>query len=131
MKTLPKGEAANLVMTVKDDNTVNLSHTVQVSKNDPRVQIENWVLDFTGVSHHKLLLLATRTIKIILQRDWRISPDRMKADKWDNRTFNVLDIISNMGKRSTKDPMAAAKNAIGKLSDAEFTELMENLGLNK
>ena len=131
MKTLPKGEAANLVMTVKDDNTVWLSHTVQVSKDDPRIQIEDRILDFTGVSHHKLLLLATRTIKIILQRDWRISPDRMKADKWDNRTFKVLDVIENMGKRSTKDPMTAAKNAIGKLSDAEFTELMENLGLNK
>ena len=124
MKTLPRGEAANLVIKSVGKYKLHLSHTVQVSKDAPRIQIEHWTLDFEGVTLEQLQILAAKTVKIWLQRKWSKDPKRMDAKRWDNCTFRVPAVIKEMGTRATADPLTAAERAFDKLTDAQVTALI-------
>ena len=126
MKTLPRGEAANLVIKSVGKYKLHLSHTVQPSKDSEiRIQIEHWTLDFEGVSAEDMQKLAARTVKIFLQRKWKKDPKRMNAKVWDNCTFSVLDVIKEMGTRVSADPLTAAERAFDKLTDAEVEALIK------
>lgn len=116
MQTLPRGEAANLVIKSVGKYKLHLSHTVQVNKDAVRVQIEHWTLDFEGVTLEQLQILAAKTVKIWLQRKWSKDPKRMDAKVWDNCTFRVPDVIKEMGTRATADPETAADKAFDKLT---------------
>ena len=124
MKTLPRGEAANLVIKSVGKYKLHLSHTVQENKDEVRVQIEHWTLDFEGVTLEELQILAAKTVKIWLQRKWSKDPKRMDAKVWDNCTFRVPAVIKEMGTRATADPMTAAERAADKLSDTEFEAMV-------
>ena len=124
MKTLAKSDPSNLVIEVLSETEVKLSHTVQASKNDLRIQIESWTFDFRGVTRSELLQLASRTVKIIKQRDWRVDKYRSNAKIWDNCTFKVRDVIDNLGRRAPVDAVTAAERALDKLSDEQLTALI-------
>lgn len=125
MKTLPRGEAANLTIKSTGEFRLHLSHTVQVSKDSPRIQLEHWTFDFEDVPMEELQKLAAKTVKIFLQRQWRNSKDRMKADVWDNRVFKITDVVKEMGARTTADPLTAAERALDKLTNEELIELIK------
>ena len=125
MKTLTKDQTSDLVIEILSDTKVKLSHTVQASKDDLRIQIESWIFDFEKVTRNELLQLASRTVKIIKQRDWRIASDRRNEKVWDNCTFSVRDVIDNLGKRVAVDAVTAAERAIDKLTSEQLAELMK------
>ncbi len=116
MKTLSGSDLSVQTIKVMSDTLVELSHTVRTSRDAPRVQIDSWKLDFENVSLAEILELASRTVKIIKQRDWTKAPDRNNAKKWDNITISVRAVVDNMGKRAVVDSVTAAERALDKLS---------------
>lgn len=124
MRTLSKDENANLQLTVKG-NIATVTHTAKVNRDDEARVEMTWNLDFEKVSKDDLLKLAARTVTIKQQAAWRKAADRMKAEKWDNVTFDVAAILA--AGRQPADPKARAITAISKLSKAEREEVLKAL----
>jgi len=123
LKALTKDEQATISMVASDDGQqCVVSHTVKESKDDDiRYQL-SWTFDFSKTTREDLLKLATRTICIKKQAEWRKSKDRMDGEKWDGITFMVDEVLAE-GRKSA-DPVTRAKGALNKLSKAERDALL-------
>ena len=124
MKTLARSDLSVLKTEVLDDNTVECALTVRKNKDANRVQIDKWTFNFTDVTPAERLVLATKTCKIISQREMTKSKDYSSAKIWEGRTFHVRNMIDEMGKRETVDAVTAAERAIAKLSESELEAIL-------
>ena len=124
LKALTKDEQATISMTANaDTSTCVVSHTVKESGDaDIRYQL-SWTFDFSNTSREDVLKLATRTICIKKQAEWRKAKDRMDGEKWDGVTFKVDEVLAET--RKSADPVTRAKSALNKLSEAERMALLE------
>jgi hypothetical protein len=104
---------------------VLVSHTVKESQaDDVRFQL-GWTFDFSKTSREDVLKLATRTICIKKQAEWRKAKNRMDAKIWDNVTFMVDEVLAE-GRKSA-DPVTRAKGALSKLTKAERAVLIADM----
>lgn len=126
LRSLTKDEQATISMVAEEaTKRCVVSHTVKESKDDDiRYQL-SWTFDFSNTSYDDVLKLATRTICIKKQAEWRKSKDRMDAAKWDNVTFMVDEVLAET--RKSADPLTRAKSALNKLGAAERKALLEAL----
>ena len=124
MKTLARSDLSVLKIEVIDDDTVQCALTVRKNKDANRVQIDKWTFDFVGVTSSERLVLATKTCKIISQREMTKSKDYNNEKVWEGRTFNVRSMIDEMGKRETVDAVTAAERAIAKLTESELEAII-------
>ena len=126
MRKLTKDEKANLSLTVDEKTKVStVVHTVKENRTtDVRTELK-WHFDFTGVTFKQLLEIATRWVCIKMQADWRKAADRMKAEKWDNVTFKVVDILAE--RRRQADPKTRVLNAAMKMSKEDREAFIKQL----
>lgn len=124
MRTLTKDENANRAISI-DGKNVKCVHTVKTGRDEPVRYELTWTFDFGEVNADELLELAVRNVLIRTQQDWRAAKDRMKEEKWDNKTFSVRGILDET--RKSADPFARAKAAAGKLSKEEREALIKEL----
>lgn len=126
MRTLTKYEQANRTLTADaGGKTVEVVHTVRPDQDDPNRYELVWRFNFENVTPAELLKLATKTILIICQRDWRKAKNRMDENVWDNRTFNVRDVLDEA--RKTADPAQRARSAASKLGREDKMALLKQL----
>lgn len=126
IKTLTKTDAAERSTTVSGER-VHTIRTVKPDKDAVDRYVTEWTFDFEGVTHDELLTLATRATVIDTQRVWRTAKDRM-SDAWGKRTISVREMLDAERKAGgAADPATRAKNAVGKMTDAEKAELLKFL----
>lgn len=126
IKTLTKTDNAVRETTVAGE-TVRTIRTVKPDKDATDRYVTDWTFDFQNVTHDELMTLAVRATVIDTQRVWRAAKDRM-SDAWGVRTISVREMLDAERKAGgAADPATRAKNAIGKMSDAEKAELLKFL----
>lgn len=113
MRKLTKDEQSNKTCQI-DGIKVRIKHTVKPDKDSPVRYELNWTFDFFNVDPKELLTLATRSVVIMQQAEWRKSDKPLDEATWDNVTFKVRDMID--GKRRTATPVQKVKRAVAKLS---------------
>lgn len=127
-KLQPIKEDENASISIAVDEKAmraTVSHTVKENRASPARYQLKWVFDFSETPMVDVLKLATRTICIKVQADWRKAKDRMDAEKWQDATFKVEQVLAE-GRKSA-DPVTKAKSAVSKLSKAEREALIAEL----
>ena len=124
LKPMGDDEQGTLNVSV-EGKIATVRHTVRPdSGSSNRFNLE-WRFDFADVSQKELVELATRTVLIRKQGEWRKAQDRMNATVWDNVVFAVRDILDS--KRKTADPFQRLMSQIGKMSAGEKAAIMKTL----
>lgn len=123
MKTLSKDDQATIETTAIDDKNVKVVHTVKPDKDSPVRYNLTWTFNFAGVLPRDILKLATRSLRIDMQRQWRESDDKLNESVWDNVTFNVAEILAGTRERST-NKVAKAEKLLSELSAEQLAELL-------
>lgn len=128
MRTIGKDEAAKRETEIVGD-VVKCVRTVRASGTDDVRCVVNWAFDFTDVSIGERLELATRTMVISTQTQWRALSDAVRmSNSWADRTIRVRDILDAERKRgASASPSVMAERAIGKMSADEKKALLERL----
>lgn len=121
---IAKGEQATITRTVKGDK-VTCTHSVKASNDDPNRYNLRWTFNFANVSQEEILTLASKAVLIDKQGSWRKADDRMNAEKWQDATFNVRDMLDN--RRQALDPTERVTKVAAKMSKAERDELIKKL----
>ena len=121
-------EATRSITPDADNHKVVCVHTVKPDANSPTRYELKWTFDFTDVTPAELLALAGRTVLITQQAAWRKLPtdkERLDADKVDNVTYRVRDMLDN--KRTAASPATRVVNAVAKMSPEERAALLAEL----
>lgn len=106
MRLVKQGEKRNVGMKV-DGQIVRVKH---VTLNKPAKQhFElDWTFDFSGVPQHDLLRLAARGLVIDQRPKFKSEKSYQKLEAWDNRQFNVTELLRREKVRKTREEKAAA-----------------------
>lgn len=126
MRKLTKDETSNKSIAVNVEKKVGkVTHTVKPSaKDDTRYELI-WNMDFSKCTDEQILGLATRSITIMKQNDWRRDDKRTDARKWHNVTFDVAAEMS--GRRQAADPAQKVVTQASKLDADQRAELIKQL----
>ncbi len=125
LQAIPTGEQATLRTTI-EGTVAHLVFSVKENGDNgaPRYNLEQ-SLDFVNVSDAEMIELASKPLRIDIQSTWRKAKDRMDADVWQDRTWNVREMLDQT--RQKADPAQKVLNAAAKMSAAERTALMDLL----
>lgn len=87
------------------------------------------VIDFSGCSQAEIIELATRTVVIDLQRQWRVLAASNLANATRANPFSKVNVKAAIvdATRKTATPIAKAKSAASKLTDAEKRAMIAEL----
>ncbi len=123
MQPIPAGEQATLKTTIEGEiATVIFTVKPNHDPGAPRFNLTQ-VFNFEDISREELIGLAVRPLRIDVQSVWRSAKDRMDADVWQDRTWNVRAMLDQT--RQKADPTTTAERAIKKLTKAERDELFK------
>ncbi len=114
----------------RDANVVDIIHYVKQDKDAPTFEMK-WSLDFTDIDRDTLVELASRTIHIRLQGDWRKDPRALaEPSNWE-KVHSVKGYLERERKRggTTANPLEAAMKALNKMSVEEKALLLKALGV--
>ncbi len=114
LRTTIVGLVAEIVFSVKPDG----------EKGTPRYNLEQ-ALDFENVTEAELIELASKPLRIDIQATWRAAKDRMDANVWQGRIWNVRAMLDQT--RQKADPTAKVLKVAEGMSRAERNSLMELL----
>lgn len=84
-----------------------------------------WVLNYENCTREQLLELASRSMVINLQRQFR--SEKGTDDKWNNRTFDVAEVLAESKKRMPVDPRVAALKLLGTMNEDEREAFLAEL----
>ena len=100
-------------------NVTNVTCKTKLDRNSVNRVVTRLELDWTGVEVDQLRELATKSVIIALQAEWRPAGEIPKE-----ASVAVAELLNRGRKpRATMAPAAAAAKAVEKLSDAELEAL--------
>ncbi len=112
LNTSIEGKIATVVFSVKPNG----------EKGTPRYNLTQ-TFDFENVSEVELIALAVKPLRIDVQSVWRSAKDRMDADVWQDRKWNVRSMLDQT--RQKADPTVKVLKDAESMSQAERNALME------
>jgi len=83
----------------------------------------NFTLDFSGCTTEEILGLATKTVVIDIQRMIRSAGSIEGIESFNNREYDVADLIRN--RRTGKTALERAEMQLAKLSPEELQALLQ------
>lgn len=130
MRKILKGEQVSRGVHIRG-NTAVVNHVTKASEESEVGYLLTWEFDFQGVTVPELMDIAAGALTIgerpPFKKALKDSKDQdTTAEEWDNKTFSVRDLIDD-ARKSKADPVTKAKNALGKLSEADRKALLEAL----
>ena len=102
--------------TVVKENIVHTTLTCKESSDSVVRHVLHWGFDFEHVSRDALLKLAEQTIRIRMQNQWRQDSKREDAQKYDNVTFDVNELLT-VKRQNAVDPVQKAQKIIQGMSE--------------
>ena len=125
IQPIPTGELATLKTTIKGElATVTFTVKPNGDKGTARYNLTQ-TFDFKNVSHDEMIGLAVRPLRIDVQSIWRSAKDKMDADVWQDRTWDVRAMLDQT--RQKADPVQKGERDAKKMSPAERKAHLETL----
>jgi hypothetical protein len=125
IRKLGKEDAASTKLTIAGKK-VTATYTCRKDKDSPdRYAVES-TLDFSNCSQDEILEMASRTVVIDLQRQWRTLAKSNLANATKPGTFGTIDVKRDVveATRKAADPTTKVVSVLDKMSDAEREALL-------
>lgn len=128
---LKKGdEFKKVTKVITDDSTVHVRRTVRPDKKSTERYVIDVVYDYSDVTHEELLELATRSIVIDDQRNWRKAAETAipDEDRWTNEAVrSVREMLDEERTRGPVDPKKVVVSNWSKMSKEDKAEMLRQL----
>ena len=125
IRKLGKDEAAPTKLAI-EGRKVTAMYTCRKDKDSADRYAVQSIVDFTNCSQDEIIEMASRTIVIDLQRQWRTLAKSNLANATKPGTFATIDVKRDVleATRRATDPATKVVSALDKMSDAEREALL-------
>lgn len=135
LRVIPEDETFSTKLEINPGNANYVDATFAAKASDKskdRYEVKS-TFDFTGVTADELKLMASRQVRIDVQRDFRVMAlgkdggKALEAPRW--RKISVRELLDRETTRGPVDPVLAVRKNLEKLgvSGAKLEEIMKSI----